>query len=82
MKKILSLLFVITLMLLIPTVAFADEGGTLGTGVTWHLSDDGTLTLGGTGAIKETSTYPWRGKTMSLHVIFRPRNCFTRLKTP
>lgn len=68
-KKLISQLFVIAVLLLMVTsFAFAEENdnlidsGKYGDNLTWQLSDDGTLSITGTGAMKNSSgTTPWSG---------------------
>ena len=74
MKKIISvLLCVLLLASLLPVSAFAatTASGTCGDNLTWTLDGDGTLTISGTGAMKNydpsnnDTTAPW-GKNCSL----------------
>ena len=73
-RKIVSvLLCVLLLASLLPVSAFADTtaGGTCGDNLTWTLDGDGTLTISGTGKMKNyypsnnDTTAPW-GKNCSL----------------
>ena len=73
-RKIVSvLLCVLLLASMLPVSAFADTtaGGTCGYNLTWTLDGDGTLTISGTGAMKNydpsnnDTTAPW-GKNCSL----------------
>ena len=67
MKKILCLILCLMMILpAVPSLAYTIDSGTCGTGLTWTLSDDGTLTISGSGAMRdyssddgETSTAPW-----------------------
>jgi len=64
MKKIISLLLTLSLLLSLPLYAGAAEiaGGSLDTGITWSLSSDGTLSFSGTGVIPDyaNGTQPWK----------------------
>lgn len=66
MKKFLSTLCVVALalvcFLVLPTRANATSFGNCGNNVSWVLTDDGTLTISGTGSMQYYSTYnpaPW-----------------------
>ena len=55
-KKLLSILLVLSLMLALVPAAFAAEpaaSGTCGSGVAWALDNDGTLTITGSGQIRD-----------------------------
>ena len=60
-KRFLSLLLVLCLMAsMIPVTARAATSGTCGENVTWTLSDDGVLTISGTGPMRDYSwSYGW-----------------------
>lgn len=74
-KKLLSILLVLSLMLALVPAAFAAEpaaSGTCGSGVAWALDNDGTLTITGTGQIRDYSIYdpaPWKGTAVKELVI-------------
>ncbi len=52
-KRILSLVLVVSmLMVIVPVTVSAATSGSCGTNVTWTLDDSGTLTISGTGAMK------------------------------
>ena len=56
-KKILSIILTLTVLLsVVPMRVIADEI-VLGDAITWEISDDGTLTINGTGAINPVSNY-------------------------
>ncbi len=65
-KRILSLVLVIAIFtsfvnfVRIPVKAATVDSGTCGTNLTWTLFDSGTLTISGTGAMTDYSSYaPW-----------------------
>ena len=74
-KKLLSILLVLSLMLALVPAAFAAEpaaSGTCGSGVAWALDNDGTLTITGSGQIRDYSIYdpaPWKGTAVKELVI-------------
>lgn len=78
MKKIMiTLLAVITLCLVFCGVPKAEAAtvasGSCGTGVKWTLSDSGTLTISGSGAMDDhdssLSTVPWKNRLGSIKTI-------------
>ena len=66
-KRFLSLLLVVgvlaTLITVMPITAFSASDGTCGENLTWTLDDTGTLTISGTGEMKNyddmTNFHPW-----------------------
>lgn len=71
MKKRFTLLFIMIMVLLaVCTSVAAEEAGTCGENLTWILSDNGTLTISGTGEMEsyQYGTPPWKGD------IFNPSN--------
>ena len=74
-KKLLSILLVLSLMLALVPAAFAADiaaSGTCGSGVAWALDNDGTLTIDGSGQIRdysETDPAPWKGTAVKKLVI-------------
>ena len=74
-KKLLSILLVLSLMLALVPAAFAAEpaaSGTCGSGVAWALDNDGTLTITGSGQIRDyskTAPAPWKGTAVKELVI-------------
>ena len=73
-KKLLSILLVLSLMLALVPAAFAADiaSGTCGSGVAWALDNDGTLTITGSGQIRDYSIYdpaPWKGTAVKELVI-------------
>ena len=66
MKRLLSwLLAALMLLTMLPTAGWADDtaSGTCGENLTWTLSDDGVLTISGTGDMTDYYSYsekaPW-----------------------
>ena len=62
MKRSVSLLLVLCVMLVVvPVTAHAATGGSCGENVTWSLSDDGVLTISGTGPMEDYDVdyAPW-----------------------
>ena len=47
------LALLVTLLVTLPLVGFATESGTCGENLTWTLSDDGVLTISGTGEMED-----------------------------
>ena len=74
-KKLLSILLVLSLMLALVPAAFAADiaaSGTCGSGVAWALDNDGTLTITGSGQIRDyskTAPAPWKGTAVKKLVI-------------
>ena len=74
-KKLLSILLVLSLMLALVPAAFAADvvdSGTCGSGVAWALDNDGTLTITGSGQIRDyskTAPAPWKGTAVKELVI-------------
>ena len=66
LKRFLSGLLVLCLLVsMIPVTARAAESGTCGENLTWTISDDGVLTISGTGPMNDYgySGGPWGGFT-------------------
>ena len=64
--RLLSALLAVAMMLaLLPTAAFAAEDNKCGENLTWELSEDGTLTISGTGKMADYSknVRPWANYT-------------------
>ena len=65
MKKLFSLIFIITVLIFTSFTAYADKSGntgSLGTNLQWALDDNGVLTISGNGSMKGfsyTSQIPW-----------------------
>ena len=62
MKKFISFIISMAITLsLFPTISLAATSGTCGDNLIWELSDDGTLTISGTGAMTDylLSSAPW-----------------------
>ena len=74
-KRVLSILLVVCLIVsLLPVSAFADEvdaSGTCGENVTWKLTEDGTLTISGSGEMEnyEWGDAPWAGQKDSIRNV-------------
>ena len=65
--RLLSALLAVAMMLaLLPTAAFADDSNNkCGENLTWELSEDGTLTISGSGKMADYDSYynqPWAGQ--------------------
>ena len=78
-KKLLGVLFVLGLLLALPSVvSFAENvSGTCGaedggTNITWTLDDEGTFTISGTGAMADydaASSVPWNGSVATIKTV-------------
>ncbi len=79
-KKLLGMLFVLELLLVLPSVvslaATANSNFCGATGnensVTWALDDEGTLTISGTGAMADydaASSVPWNGSVATIKTV-------------
>lgn len=71
---VLSICVLMNLLILLPIIATATTSGTCGENVTWTLDANGTLTISGTGDMKNYSNYnwvvaPWRDKDITSVVI-------------
>ena len=63
MKRLVSaLLAICMIMVMIPVTVSAAESGTCGDNVTWTLSDDGVLTISGSGPMEDYTVY-WYDET-------------------
>ena len=74
MKSIRRIIFaaVVIVALLLVTFAFAEKSGTWGDNLSWTISDEGVLTISGTGEMaKKTNKtdYPWKNETVKQVVI-------------
>lgn len=76
MKKIISLIIVLSMIMSVlgamPLSAVAATSGTCGDALTWTLDDEGTLTISGTGAMTEWSSYskvPWYSERSSIKKV-------------
>ena len=66
-KKLLSIL---ALLCLTVSSAWADDGGTCGTNLTWsYVESTHTLTISGTGAMDDYDVYPWFDYTSDISAI-------------
>ena len=72
-KRRISLLLVLCLVLSVaPVTVHAASGGKCGENLTWTLSDDGVLTISGTGPMKDYTSYntiPWHGNKSSIYSV-------------
>ena len=72
-KRCISLLLVLCLVLsAAPVTVHAVSSGTCGENVTWTLSDDGVLTISGTGPMTDYTSYdamPWNGNKSSIYSV-------------
>ena len=73
-KKLLALLFAVALVILAVPTAFAAEvvdSGTCGDNVTWVLTDDGVLTISGTGTMGDwgSDDVPWYESRASVKTV-------------
>ena len=62
LTSLCTLVLALVCILILPTEAEATSFGHCGNNVSWVLTDDGTLTISGTGAMEYYSTYnpaPW-----------------------
>jgi hypothetical protein len=70
MKKAISIILALVVFAAtLPSVSFAATSGTCGTNVTWTLDYDGTLTISGTGDMRDyvdSSYVPWCSKLSSI----------------
>ena len=63
-KRRVGILFVLAALIVLLQTAFAVQvtSGSFGEGLTWTLSEEGTLTISGTGAMPDYGSYsvvPW-----------------------
>ena len=67
-RRLLRIVFlmVIAAAMLLCTGVSASDSGTIGSSLTWTLSDDGTLTISGKGAV---STVPWKSKAGEIKAV-------------
>ena len=64
-KRILSVVLVLSMMVsFMPIIASAATSGTCGDNLTWTLDDNGTLTISGTGEMKNYSGMHFHGATV------------------
>lgn len=74
-KKILSVLLALCLlagMLPLGAFAYTVDSGTCGSGVTWKVDSDGTLTIGGRGKMDDydSTTPPWKKQNLSVRRLY------------
>ena len=53
-------IYILLIALLMGLSAKAESSGTCGPNLTWHLTDDGVLTISGKGEMDDYSFSPWR----------------------
>ena len=74
-KRILSVVLVLSMMVsFMPIIASAATSGTCGDNLTWTLDDNGTLTISGTGEMKNYSgnlnqSAPWHSNIKSIKSV-------------
>jgi hypothetical protein len=65
-----KIVLLLTGLLLSAATGFAEESGTCGEHLTWTLSNDGTLTISGTGEMTDYAYYnhaaPWNSLSSSI----------------
>ena len=73
LRLVSALLAVAMMLALLPTAAFADDGNNkCGENLTWELSEDGTLTISGSGAMADysgPSSQPWADQRSSINRV-------------
>ena len=66
-------IYILLIALLMGLSANAEESGTCGPNLTWHLTDNGVLTISGKGEMIDYSDYynraPWRGYDIKRIII-------------
>ena len=72
MKKIISVITILTMLLTIVPFSVNAEtvtSGNYGINITWTLDSDGLLTISGSGAIPNSSSPPWYNSKNSIQSI-------------
>ena len=62
-------IYILLIALLMGLSAKAESSGTCGANLTWHLTDDGVLTISGKGEMDDYSFSPWRDSGVKRIII-------------
>lgn len=72
-KKVMRILMIMAMIsVLIPAIACAETSGTCGSNLTWEFSDDGKLTISGTGTMRNyisEKDVPWYSVRESIETV-------------